>query len=287
MPHVKISVLMASHNRRDTTLASIQALEQNRLPPSVELSVILLDDASDDGTAEAVKKHFPFVTVVSGSGSLYWGGGMRAAFDAAAKNDPDFFLWLNDDTLLAPNALVHLLETQKSLSRTLGVAPIVVGTVVDPDSGEPTYGGVLVGGGWHPLGERPVFSPDTPQRVDTFCGNCVLIPRRVVNQIGHIDEIFTHQMGDYDFGLRAGRAGFPAFVATGTVGSCARNPARQSKSGPIENGLAELAHRLGPKEKPPSEWYVYVRRHAGPLWPLFWVWTYVRAFVGGILRSGS
>lgn len=284
MSNVKISVLMASHNRRNMTLRSLQSLIDNQAPRSTEVRVFLLDDASTDGTAIAIRDGFPAVTVVTGSGSLYWSGGMRAAFDMATRDDPDFYLWLNDDTVLDRDCLARLYDTYQELSRSRRITPIIVGTVRDPESGEPTYGGVLMYGGWNPLRHRLAQPHTVPRRVDTFHGNCVLIPREVVAQIGHIDRSFTHGIGDFDFGLRAKAAGFSAWVAPGTVGACARNPEPRAESGIIANVFAPIIRMINVKDQPPRETFVYVRRHGGRFWLLIWIGVYIKALVAGIVQ---
>src|SRR5262249_17236208 len=52
----------------------------------------------------------------AGSGNLYYVGGMRAAYDAATKRPHDHHLWLNDDTVLYPNAIASLLATERNLT---------------------------------------------------------------------------------------------------------------------------------------------------------------------------
>ena len=74
------------------TLACLRSLGAQQVP-GVALDVFVLDDASSDGTSEAVAEQFPEVTVLHGDGELYWNGGMRRAFAAAiAVGDFDYGL---------------------------------------------------------------------------------------------------------------------------------------------------------------------------------------------------
>jgi GT2 family glycosyltransferase len=107
-------------------------------------------------------------------------------------------------------------------------------------------------------------------------GNCVLIPSAVANIVGNLEPAFVHAMGDIDYGLRVGQAGFPIMVLPGFIGVCAHNS--------IDNTFMDMRLSLGERWKkimslkglPPSQWYVLTRRHAGLLWPLLFVWPYVK-----------
>src|SRR5438270_419711 len=105
---IRIAVLMTVHNRRDQTLQSLAALHGQKLRPKVCVDTYLVDDGSTDGTAEAIRRQFPNVKVLQGTGNLYWVGGMRLAFAEAAHVDYHYHLWLNDDTVLFPDT-IHVL----------------------------------------------------------------------------------------------------------------------------------------------------------------------------------
>src|ERR1700757_19038 len=106
----KIASLACSYNRKDKTIRFLTSLFSQTLPEGYSLDVYLLDDSSTDGTADYVRTHFPDVTIIEGTGSLYWAGGMRTVWRAAMKHDEyDFFLLLNDDVHLADDAISRLL----------------------------------------------------------------------------------------------------------------------------------------------------------------------------------
>ena len=78
---MKIAVLMTCHNRKESTLRCLRGL------PS-DLDVFLVDDASTDGTSDAVREvsraeRDGRVEVREGNGSLYWAWGMALAWRAS------------------------------------------------------------------------------------------------------------------------------------------------------------------------------------------------------------
>ena len=64
-----------------------------------------MDDASTDGTSDAVRQTYPQVKIFSGDGNLFWNGGMWGVFSEAMKDEPDYYLWLNDDTIIYPETV--------------------------------------------------------------------------------------------------------------------------------------------------------------------------------------
>ena len=276
MSYGKIAVLISCHNRREKTLACLNALTASLIPGSVSIQVFLVDDGSTDGTGEAVRRRYADVRVIEGDGKLYWNGGMRQAFAAAMEQGFDYYLWLNDDTFLYPHALATLLKTAEAIEKEKGEAAIVVGTMQAEPNGPPTYGGVVRISRWRPVKFQLVTPSSEPVPCETMNGNCVLIPRGAAKVVGNLDGVFIHSGGDTDYGLRAGKAGFPLAVMPGYAGICTKNPVKGTYADPALPLRDRLSKMRSPKGLPAGPWYIFTRRHAGPFWWLFWIWPYVR-----------
>jgi GT2 family glycosyltransferase len=272
MGGTRVAAVMAAYNRKDLTLECLRSLWAQQVP-GVRLDVFVLDDASSDGTSEAIAEQFPEVTLLHGDGELYWNGGMRRAFAAAIARDYDYYLWMNDDTRLDDGALAVLLDTERWVRERGEKAVIVAGSTRHPDTGELTYGGVIRPYRWRPLRSELVQPGDTPRPCETMNGNATLISRAVVQRVGNLDPAFTHGMGDFDYGRRARAAGCTVWIAPGTVGTCASHPMRRTDEQPL---LKELRRLWSAKELSPGSWAVYSRRWAGRLWPVYWLSPYVR-----------
>jgi GT2 family glycosyltransferase/glycosyltransferase involved in cell wall biosynthesis len=274
-----ISALLTCHNRREHTLACLESLRANAIP-GITVDVHLVDDASNDGTAEAVAAAYPDVEITVGTGDLFWGGGMRLAFTRAAPARPDYLLWLNDDVVLDHDALERLLATYATLCAARQPLSVVVGSTRDPETGATTYGGVRRTSRLRRMAFALVTPTDTPQPCDTMNGNVVLIPRSVYSVMGNIDEKFIHAGGDTDYGLRARSAGCQVFLAPGHVGTCSVNP----RAGTFRDETLSRRERLrqvaSPKGLPVAEWAALSRRHGGPLWPALVLSPYVRIMAG-------
>lgn len=264
---------MTVFNRKDDTLACLRSLQQQGGGGRATLEVVVVDDGSTDGTADAVAAAFPEARLLRGSGDLFWNGGMRKAFGAALAEGFDYYWWLNDDVELDEDALTTLLDTAESLRQQGRPPAIVVGAMRHPDDGRTTYGGVRRQSAMRPLDFSLVEPSSTPVQVETMNGNCVLIPKEVAHNLGNIEPAYRQKMGDFDYGLRARDAGFEVWLAPGTLGVCATHPPRRTDDRPL---LPEIRRLWSVKELPPRPWLVFTRRWAGPLWPLYWISPYLR-----------
>lgn len=285
---IRVAVLMTCHNRREQTLACLGALRAAQIEARQSCEVYLLDDGSSDGTAEAVANEFPHVHLLRGDGSLFWNRGMHRAFEAALDRGYDFYLGLNDDTLLYPDALQRLLACHGRITRESGRSGIVAGSTRDAASGELTYGGQVREKWWKPLTFQVVSPRDCPVECDTATWNVVLIPDVVARRLGNLEPSFSHAMGDLDYGLRAKKAGYSNWVMPGFAGTCSDNPLEGTFLDAGIPLLERLRKMAQPKGLPPKSWLLFCRRHAGPLWMVFWAWPYLRVALESLFgRSGA
>lgn len=284
MPLTTIAVLLTCYNRREKTLQCLQALYQQSLPEGIKLQPYLVDDASTDGTAEAVKQIYPNIHLIQGTGSLFWNGGMRSAFAAAQIEDPDYYLWLNDDTVLYPHALNTLLNVSTQLASQGRDKAIVVGSTLDPETNTPSYGGLKQTYWWHPLKFHHIY-PDSsqPQLCDTLHGNCVLVPRIVAALVGNLSPDYTHNLGDYDYGLKARHKGCSVWMSPGYLGTCSANPpsSRMVKSELTQANWNQVDRPKGLALKDVNlhsfnEWKAFCREHGGAFWLFYWLLPYRR-----------
>ncbi len=261
---------MTSFNRKDKTLRCLESLFGYKGPATLE--VFLLDDASTDGTSEAIARQFPQVHLLRGDGNAYWGGGTRLAWSAAEPSKPDAFLLLNDDVQLDADALARLFEWHERLGdRTLLGCPMRSAA-----TGACTYGGKRRTGR-HPM-NFALIQPDKekPLDADVLHANLLLVPGTIHDVVGNFPDYMVHQGGDFDYTLRARKAGFRAVILPGTFGICETNPTRAKK-----RGFAGLRKALSPKELPARYTIPLYREHCGPFWMFWWVIPYARAFFVG------
>lgn len=278
MPNYRIAVLITCHNRKNQTLTCLTKLSAQEGLKGILVDVYLVDDGSTDGTVEAVRSTHPHVKIIQGNGDLFWCGGMRSAFSEAFKADYDYYLWLNDDTRLYPDALKNLLLTEMTLHDKLGQDAILVGSVCDVDEKRRTYGGSLIRKSrWRTITFKPVDPGKTPKPCDVFNGNCVLVPRMVAKAVGNLRTGFMQGGGDRDYGIRAAYLGYSSWICPGYIGVCRNNALLEAWK---KHGL-KLKERIQIVNHPARvhrihDWMLFTRHHCKGIWPLIWLRSYLR-----------
>ena len=250
----KIAVLLTCFNRKEKTITSLNSLYSayEDVSKNIELSIYLTDDGSTDGTAEAVRENFPDAIVLKGNGNLYWNGGMRNTWKAALGKEHDYFLLLNDDTILFKDALNKLLEANKYSIDTYGKEGIYIGSTQDPITKKFTYGGSK-------LTHKFKFSyhalpPDgSYQKCELGNANIMFVPKEVVEKIGILSDGYKHGIGDTDYTLKAVKKDIPSLVVPDYLGLC-ENEHKEVYEGFEEKSFKErwnyLNHPLGLAFKP-------------------------------------
>lgn len=280
---VRVCAMLTSFNRREKTLECLEALSRNLGLEQVGLSVVLVDDGSTDGTSEAVKSAFPWVEIVRGDGSLFWCRGMYTAWKIALQGNYDYYLWLNDDTRLRPDAVARLLACEQSIRSGSDAPVIVVGSTVDEHTGKLTYGGERRASWWMPISMVKVYPGEQAQSCESMNGNIVLVPAASARLVGNLDPVFEHAMGDTDYALRAHKLRVGVWVAPGFYGECSDNAVRNT----FRDHNLSLSKRwrqiMSRKGLPWRSWLIMTYRHTGFLWPIYFLWPYIRTVLGGVL----
>jgi GT2 family glycosyltransferase len=209
----RLSVVVPTHDTREITLRCLASLA-DAIGGGVE--VVLVDDGSGDGTADAVRSRYPSVRIVRHEQA---GGFTAAANDGLAAAGGDVRLLLNSDTEVDPDALPALVRAFDEDPR-LGVASPLLR---DPN-GSPQWSGgsaptrlwlfLLATGLPAALGALPAYRRLRPVRsegggdVEWVTGAAMAIRRQAWEQLGPLDASFRFYVQDLDFCLRARDAGW-------------------------------------------------------------------------------
>ena len=201
-----VIAVILNTNRRDDTLACLRSLAESTYD---NLAVMVLDNASTDGSVEAIRTEFPDVQIVPLSENKGYAGNNNVGIRLALEQGADWVFVLNEDTLLAPDCVERLMEAGESDPRVGIVGPMVY-HADEPDVIQSAGG--LFDRYWRPkhAGQN---EPDTGQfstvrSVEWVTGCALMIRRETVEDIGLLDERFFYYWEETEWCFRAGKHGW-------------------------------------------------------------------------------
>jgi GT2 family glycosyltransferase len=269
---ISIAVLMATYNRKETVVNCIESLYLSK-PENWNLQIYLVDDASTDGTVQAVQKKDPNIRITHGDGNWYWAQSMYQA-ELSIQEPYDAILWLNDDVEVCLDSLRRVEKYFVSNPQS-----ILVGQLRSKETESLTYGGYLKYD-YHPFHFRPEYAIHELKEVDTFNGNFIFIPKSVSDIVGKIDGVFSHGYADIDYGLRARRLKIPMLLIPGFIGICNNNPDLVFKT-----IIQEIKWLLGRKGTPIRSQVRFLKRHGGIFWWVYIATPFLKVFFRRFLAT--
>lgn len=196
-----IITVILNTNRCEDTLACLASLHQSAYPNH---KTIVLDNASTDGSVEAIRAQFPDAQIIQLSENLGYAGNNNTGIEAAINQGADWVLVLNEDTILAPDCLDSLIEAAEADPQA-GVLGPTVYHFDEPDVIQ-SAGGRLTRA-WRAchLGqnERDQGQYDRPRQVEWISGCAILVKRQVIEQVGALDSRFFYYWEETDWCTRA------------------------------------------------------------------------------------
>lgn len=211
----RISIIVVSYNTRDMTLDCLRSIAaQTRIPHEV----ILIDNASTDGSAEAVRAAHPGVRLMAETTNH---GFASANNIAALKAQGEYILLLNPDTVVLDGAIDRLLAFagRRPEAMIWGGRTLFGDGRLNPGScfGRMTLWTVLCRstGLSGVFRKSPLFNPedyggwarDSEREVDIVCGCFLLLPARLWRDLGGFDLRFVMYGEEADLCLRARELG--------------------------------------------------------------------------------
>lgn len=201
----ELAIVIVSYNARrdlERTLASIAAA-----PPAVAHEVVVVDNASSDGSAAMVRERFPGVKLIEAGRNL---GFARANNVGIRATGGDLVLLLNSDTVAPPGAIDALVADLLAHPEAAVAGPRLVD---GSGRAEWSFGHMLTP--WAELRRKVLgrlydarFPPASrlvnrrlaaPRRVDWVSGACLLVHRADAEAVGLLDERFFLYTEDVDF----------------------------------------------------------------------------------------
>lgn len=213
----QVCVIILNWNGKEDTLHCLRSLQEVDYP---RYQVVVVDNASDDGSPEAIRAAFPAVELIVNESNLGFSAGNNEGIQYALQSGADYVLLLNNDTQVDRMVLTALVRTCEA-DPAVGLASPKVFYFDRPHV--IYYAGARRG--WLPLLPRLIGVEEEDrgqyeqlEEVDYIWGQAMLIKREVIESVGLLDPRFFMYYEDADYCLRAKRAGYKVvYVPTALV----------------------------------------------------------------------
>ena len=277
-----ISILIVSWNVRDLLLACLAALPDAVADATYE--VILVDNASQDGTVDAVREAFPQVQIIANQENRGFTGGNNQALALARGRS---LLLLNPDTRPLPGSIAELHRFLQSHPDVGAVGPRLWYGDGSPQPNRrrfPTLSTLFTESTiiQHYLPGLPLFAhyimadqpDDQVQEVDWLVGAALMVRREVYQQVGGLDEGFFMYSEELDWCRRIKAAGWR--ICYDPAAEIIHYEGKSSEQAVARRDIAFFSSRVR-----------YTRKYHGPVWAELLRWWLLATFGFQWLREGS
>lgn len=231
MNEPRLAVVIVTWNVRDYIVGCLRSLYDDLARTRVQGEVWVVDNASTDGTVEAIREAFPpdaapSLHLLEPGENLGFAAGNNAALRALGFPDggdlPDFVLLLNPDTVVEPGALQALLDGMVQSDAGLAGARLVYGDGSFQHSAFEFPGLMQLAIELFPVPgrfyesrlngryPREWYAGGEPFEVGHPLGATFLLRREVIEQTGLFDERFELYCEEIDWAIRIHEAGWRA-----------------------------------------------------------------------------
>ncbi|OJV44759.1 MAG: hypothetical protein BGO29_09385 [Bacteroidales bacterium 36-12] len=257
-----IAILLTVHNRKEKTLNCLNSIFKSKINNNFNYDIFITDDGCTDGTVEAILLRFPNVHIVNGNGNLYWAGGMREAWKYALEyNNYDYYLLINDDTLLNNNFITELFDADNYARRKYNKGGIYLGATLDPVTQKCTYGGRKLLNKYSVKSSIIYPNKNIFQNIDLGNGNIMMVCNSVVDSIGILSSKFTHGLADFDYTLVANKNNIPVLLCRTFCGECINDHGKNWKSIKESNIKERIDYLLSPTGLACFEYIYFIKKH--------------------------
>lgn len=200
-----VSIITINYNQSAVTNALLESLNKVKSP---SFEVIVVDNASGNEDHKNINTSYPFVKLVLSKTNLGFAGGNNLGYQYASG---DYILLLNNDTEVDPDFMLPMVELLQNDAKIGAVSP-KIRYFDHPD--------IIQYAGFSPMNmltlrmhawgfkEQDRGQHDTRKRTDFAHGCAMMIPRRVINDVGAMCEDYFLYYEEHDWSKRIRDAGY-------------------------------------------------------------------------------
>ena len=222
---INLSIIIVNFNVKEFLLNLLGSIE--KASKSISSEIIIVDNASTDGSVEAVREKFPAARLIVNEKNLGFG---KANNIGIALAQGEYFLFINPDTIVREDTFARMLDFFADHPEA-GVAGC---RVLNPDGTLQLACRRSFPGPWTSftkvMGLSRLFpssrlfarynmtylDENKTYEVDAISGAFMMIRRRVIEKIGGFDQQFFMYGEDLDICFRAQKSGFKVYYTNAT-----------------------------------------------------------------------
>ncbi len=206
-------IVVLNWNGLQDTLACLKSLSALQ---GEEHEILVVDNGSTDGSEEAIRAAYPDLAFVQTGANLGFAGGNNAGMRWALKRGARFVLLLNNDTVVEPDFLRHMIARAKGDSK-VGIVGASIAYFDTPTRLWAFGGGRFdISSAWVRHVQTALSEDELKTRGNLHfyvTGCAMLLSRALLQEVGELESSYFHFCEDVDFCLRAERAGYRIVVA--------------------------------------------------------------------------
>jgi GT2 family glycosyltransferase len=218
----QVTIILLHWNAYTDTKACLESLLAITYPA---YTLLLVDNASSDGSAAKLAAEFPTVKLVHNEANLGFAAGNNAGIRYALTENPDYILLLNNDTVVKSD----FLEAAVQYGQRHPEVGLIGGKIFFHESPDRIWdaGGEidwLRGHGKRKGGKEMDRGQYDSPRLTTFVTGCMMLIRRdVIETVGLLPEEYFFGVEEWDYSVQVARSGYqlayvPDFVCWHKVG---------------------------------------------------------------------
>lgn len=211
----RIGVVLINWDGEEFTIPCIKSLMASTVLP---WKIIVVDNASTDGSPEHIAARFPDVDLIRNDTNLGFTGGNNVGI-RSVLNSAEYIWLLNNDTVVQPTCLERLLgEMEKDRS----IASVTGKILYPPPDKRIWYAGAKfhywrLSARHRGAGEDDVGQYDRSEDVPFISGCCMMMKKEAFETVGLFDDTFFAYSEDLDWCLRARRLGLRLRYVPGAI----------------------------------------------------------------------
>jgi GT2 family glycosyltransferase len=256
-----LAIIVVSHNTRRDLENCLHALHAH--PPKVAHEIVVVDNASTDGSVDAVRSTWADVRVIA----LQTNNGFAHANNVGIRDTTgELILLLNSDTIVPAGAIDRLVQALRELPGAAVVGPRLVDASGSP---ELSYGRMI--GPLNELRQKAIVRfagrerleamTSVTREVDWVSAACLLVRRRDAEAAGLLDERYFMYCEDVDFCAAVRAAGGRVYFAPSAQIVHLRG--RSGASSPAATGRGYRRSQLAFYDKHHPTWAPFLRVYLG------------------------